>query len=72
MNARLIQMMTKKGFVALFWNDLKAMQKTNPKVTHEEVYEKMETEYQAEFKQRRYANFKSFRTRRDERYRYAK
>lgn len=65
MNIRLIQMLTKQGFTNLFWNDLKKARKTNPKVTHEQIYEALEQEYQSEFKQRRYANFKSFRSRRD-------
>jgi len=66
LTGRQIQMMTKTGFVDLFWSDLKALQKSSPAITHEQVYERMETEYTATFKQRRYANFKSFRVRRDE------
>jgi hypothetical protein len=59
-------MMTKTGFVSLFWDDLKTLQCKQPKITHAEVYERMEKEYSLAFNQRRYANFKSFRTRRDE------
>lgn len=66
MTPRLIQMMTKTGFVELFWSDLKMLQCNEPKITHSEVYERMETEYGKAFNQRRYASFKSFRTRRDE------
>lgn len=65
MNQRIIQMITKKGFTNLFWADFKQAQKTNPQTTHIEIYEALEAEYTAEFQQRRYANFKSFRSRRD-------
>jgi hypothetical protein len=58
-------MITKKGFTQLFWEDFKQLQNENNKITHAEVYEKLEIEYKSEFKQRRYSNFKSFRTRRD-------
>jgi len=68
MTPRLIQMMTKKGFVSLFWSDLKLLREKKPEITHCEVYEKMEKEYQAEFKQRRYASFKSFLVIRNRRY----
>jgi hypothetical protein len=63
---RQIQMLTKKGFVALFWKEYSEQMKKDPSVTHEQVYELLENEYQKGTGQRRYANFKSFRTRRDE------
>ncbi len=63
---RQIQMLTKKGFVTLFWKDYASLSKQNPTVTHEQVYERLEKEYQAGTGQRRYSNFKSFRTRRDD------
>lgn len=64
---RIIQMMTKQGFVELFWKDFFNLQHKNRKITHQEVYERLEKEYLAATGQRRYANFKSFRVRRDER-----
>lgn len=63
---RHIRMLTKKGFVELFWDEYKRLQRNNPTVTHEEVYNLLETEYQSATGQRRYANFKSFRARRDD------
>ena len=63
---RQIQMLTKRGFVALFWEEYGKHVKNDPSVTHEQVYELLEQEYQNGTGQRRYANFKSFRTRRDE------
>lgn len=64
-SARAIQMMTKAGFVRLFWSELASLRKTDPTITHEQVYEIMEAEYQREFGQRRYANYRSFRDNRD-------
>lgn len=63
---RQIQMLSKQGFVALFWEDYGRLSRENEGVTHEQVYELLEEEYMKGTGQRRYANFKSFRTRRDE------
>lgn len=52
--------MSRKGFIELFWESLKDGQ------THEECYESLERDYKAAFGKRRYANFISFRRRRDE------
>jgi len=59
-------MLTRKGFVSLFWNDYARLLRDDPCITHQQVYELLEIEYQKGTGQRRYANFKSFRTRRDE------
>lgn len=65
MDYRAIQMTTKNGFVSLFWSDLKKARKTNPKTTHEQIYNQLEFEYFNVFKQRRYSSFKSFLSVRD-------
>lgn len=62
---RAIQMMTKAGFCSLFWAELARLRKIDNAITHEQVYEMMESEYQREFGQRRYASFRSFRDNRD-------
>lgn len=59
-------MLSKKGFVSLFWEDYARESRKNPNITHYDIYESLEKEYKKETGQRRYANFKSFRTRRDE------
>jgi hypothetical protein len=58
-------MMTKAGFINLFWGELRRMRKVDDKITHEQVYEMLESEYEREFGQRRYSSFKSFRDNRD-------
>lgn len=58
---RCIRMMTKQGFVEVFWETLK-----DTKMTHEECYEVLEKEYVSAFSRRRYSNFMSFRRKRDE------
>lgn len=65
MSPRVIQMLSKQGYTNLFWSDLATARKTNPAITHREVYEAMEAEYTAETTQRRYASFESFKQRRD-------
>lgn len=64
-SARAIRMLTKKGFIDLFWETLSMKRKENDKITHEEVYESLETEYMSEFGQRKYSSYNSFRTNRD-------
>ena len=63
---RQIQMLTKVGFIKLFWGDYSKLSKKDPTTTHEQVYELLEKEYMEGTGQRRYANFKSFRRKRDE------
>lgn len=58
--ARVLQMISKKGFISLFWEEAESCS------THKEAYERLENEYFQVFKKRRYANFKSFLRRRDE------
>lgn len=60
LTARLMQMMQKKGFISLFWEEVKHSK------TQKEAYECLETEYMSAFGKRRYANFNSFCRRRDE------
>jgi hypothetical protein len=62
---RAIRMLTKQGFIGLFWEELAKQRKVEFTVTHEQVYESLESEYMAEFCQRRYANFESFISNRD-------
>lgn len=62
---RHIRMMTKQGFISLFWEELAKSRKVDETTTHEQIYESLEREYYAEFNQRRYANFESFRSNRD-------
>ena len=61
MTDRALRMTTKKGFVTLFWEEVRKSDRT-----HEEVYEMLEQEYVAVFGRRRYSSFGSFRRRRDD------
>lgn len=61
-NKREIQMITKHGFLNLFWDDYKAALKKDPVITHQKVYENLENEYINFTGQRRYANYQSFKT----------
>jgi len=56
---RTLKMLSKKGFIALFWDEVRTGK------TQEEAYNTLETEYFKVFGSRRYANFKSFCRRRD-------
>ncbi len=58
--ARVLQMITKKGFISLFWEEVERA------TTQKEAYERLEKEYFKVFGKRRYANFNSFLRRRDE------
>lgn len=60
---RILKMTTKTGFVELFWEAVNADSSNTP---NEEIYDKLEREYQQVFKRRRYTSFKSFRRRRDQ------
>jgi hypothetical protein len=58
-------MLTRQGFIGLFWETLSKKRKENDKITHKEVYESLESEYIDEFGQRKYSCFESFRSNRD-------
>lgn len=60
LSARVMQMMQKKGFISLFWGEVKLGK------SQKDAYEALESEYIKVFDKRRYANFKSFCRRRDE------
>lgn len=62
---RAIRMINRRGFIDLFWEELARRRKVEQTVTHEQVYESLESEYYAEFRQRRYSNYESFRSNRD-------
>lgn len=58
---RILKMIERSGFIQLFWEEVKK----RPKATYEEVYESLEQEYSSVIGARRYANYDSFRRRRD-------
>lgn len=60
---RQIRMISKSGFIEVFWESLKEGRKSDPKLTQQHCYEFIEKEYQEAFHRRRYANFISFRRR---------
>ena len=58
---RILKMIERAGFIELFWEEVKLC----PSMTYEEVYERLEREYMCAIGARRYANYDSFRRRRD-------
>lgn len=60
---RILKMIERTGFIELFWVEVRR----TPNITYEEVYERLEEEYVGAIGARRYANYDSFRRRRDER-----
>lgn len=60
---RILKMIERSGFIELFWEEVKK----TPNGTYEEVYERLEEEYKGAIGARRYANYDSFRRRRDQR-----
>lgn len=65
-SARVLKMITKRGFIELFNEELhKEMRKGREGRTQKEIYEALETEYTRAFKRRRYTSFDSFRRRKD-------
>jgi len=60
-DARVIRMLTRQGFIDLFWEELQAARKENPGVTREEVFDSMNQAYYAAIGMHRYIDYDSFR-----------
>lgn len=44
-DARVIRMLTRQGFIDLFWEEFQEKRKENPAVTREEVFDGLNEEY---------------------------
>lgn len=58
---RVLRMMSKNGFVDLFWSDLAEAQREDPKATRKDVFDNMNAEYAEAIGELRYRDFESFR-----------
>ncbi|WP_322154989.1 hypothetical protein [Paratractidigestivibacter sp.] len=59
------QMITRKGFIALFWAELAESRRNDPTVTYEQVFQKLNERYLQEFGEPRYRSYEAFRKDRD-------
>jgi hypothetical protein len=66
LDSQLIRMLTREGFIDVFWEELSIRRKEDPKVTYENVFEFLNEKYFNTFGTHRYSNFESFRRRLNE------
>ena len=59
------QMITRKGFIALFWAELNRRRGDDPTVTYEQVFKELNERYLREFGEPRYRSYNAFRMYRD-------
>lgn len=64
-DSEIIRMLTKKGFVDLFWEKLREARKVDPATTQEDVFDLLNEKYFKVIGCTRYAGFDSFRKVRD-------
>ena len=61
------RLVTDEGFIAAFWERLKAKRDGDPTVSQEAVFEELNEEYRSVFGEDRFKSFDAFRKRRDRR-----
>lgn len=64
-DTRVYRMVTRKGFIELFWHTLRDRRKQDAAVTHEQVFQELNELYRQEFGEPRYRSFCAFRKDRD-------
>lgn len=64
-DARVYRMVTRRGFIDLFWLTLTERRRQDPAITHEQVYHELNELYLQEFGEPRYRSFDAFRKDRD-------
>lgn len=62
-DSEVIQMLTRQGFLCLFWVKFQEKCKINPDVRREDVFNELNNKYQAAIGCSRYSNYESFRRR---------
>ena len=60
-DARVIRMLTRQGFIDLFWEELQSARKENPCVSREQVFESMNQAYFSAIGMYRYIDYDSFK-----------
>lgn len=59
--ARLWRMVTRRGFAALFWEELASRRKADPAVTRRAVFEDLNSLFESEFGEPRFSSYDTFR-----------
>jgi hypothetical protein len=54
-------MIDRKGFLDIFYEDLQAKRKENPKISEREVFDCLNQEYYEAFNRLRYSDYNSFK-----------
>jgi hypothetical protein len=62
-DSQVIRMLTREGFIEVFWEELCACQKDDPSVTREMVFNHLNEKYFRALGSYRYSNYDSFRQR---------
>ena len=65
-DSQLIRMLTRDGFIEVFWEELALRRKDNARITYEMVFDELNKKYLGAFGSCRYCNFESFRRRLNE------
>ena len=62
-DSQVIRMFTRKGFIEVFWEELQAQRKENPKISEKDVFDKLNEKFYSVFNEFRYSSYDSFRQR---------
>lgn len=62
-DSSIIRMFTRKGFIEVFWEELKSRRKGDPKISEKTVFDDLNERFFNVFGEFRYSNYNSFRQR---------
>jgi hypothetical protein len=60
-SSRVLRMIDRKGFLEIFYDDLRAKRQENPKISEREVFDSINQEYYEAFSKYRYSDYNSFK-----------
>jgi len=64
-DADIVRMFSRKGFIDLFWERLHQARKNDPRITHEEIFDRMNFQWKGFTGELRFRTYESFRKSRD-------
>lgn len=64
-DADIVRMFTRRGFIDLFWERLRLARENDPRITHEEIFNGMNFQWKGYTGELRFRSFESFRKCRD-------
>jgi hypothetical protein len=60
-DSQIIRTFTRQGFIEVFWEELQAQRKENPKISEKSVFDSLNDKFYVVFNEFRYSSYDSFK-----------